>query len=568
MLTVLGIDVASKNWESNGSAQLSFDLGGDHFATSRAPALSWPGVALTPDALADAIDAQARRLGAVAVALDGPQGWRDPDTAPGTPGVGRRCEYECRTQAKAGVYPQTYPANQRRWVEFSIELFASLLCRSDVALASVDACGSPPNKGYVVLECFPTSIWRSAGLGPLPSKASRPDLRAFAEQLFATYRIPAITIESHDDLQAVVAAVAAAAYVGGPSVPLARGLPAAPRQSGERTVLTEGLIWDARPLDRHGATPIPAAPTGPEDDAPCVRVTQGVLDQVARTGRSQSQIALRKMPAGNVRQQVDVLVDCDGETYPLTIGDTHAAWVKHQTGPAAEGFDRLFAHLSDRPDSWHKVTWSLSQPPAHASPGDYLASQGARLPDWAARSVSIPVKVVEGQILALDGGCLPELTECIGDLVVPAFAVKNPQDLETLTKAEVRQLFDSETRLLCRVSGRHIPDALIERCRVEPVPDSAAPGAFVEIVLEEPLLLTTYGSKRATLNPVRCSIPALNGMTAESLNEAYRRVSERFEPKRRAVGGNVFRSVYYFDSYRDQWRPIGELRGDIVFEPR
>jgi len=54
----------------------------------------------------------------------------------------------------------------------------------------------------------------------------------------------------------------------------------------------------------------------------------------------------------------------------------------------------------------------------------------------------------------------------------------------------------------------------------------------------------------------------------DSLNEAYRRISETFEPRRRSVGGNVFRSCYYFNAERDQWRPIGELRGDMIFEPR
>ena len=36
----------------------------------------------------------------------------------------------------------------------------------------------------------------------------------------------------------------------------------------------------------------------------------------------------------------------------------------------------------------------------------------------------------------------------------------------------------------------------------------------------------------------------------ESLNEAYRRLSEVFEPTRRSAGGNVFLNVYHFDDDR------------------
>lgn len=90
----------------------------------------------------------------------------------------------------------------------------------------------------------------------------------------------------------------------------------------------------------------------------------------------------------------------------------------------------------------------------------------------------------------------------------------------------------------------------------------------MEIVLDDRLLLITRGTKRAVLADASCVIPALGGLKASSLNEAYRRISERFEPERRSVGGNVFRSVYYFEPSTASWRPIGELRGDILFVPR
>ena len=148
MIKVLGVDVASSKWIANGSALLAFESGAAHFSALKVPALVWPAdVAemLSAVGLADTIDRFAHQEGIAAVALDGPQGWRDPETQAGTPGVGRRCEYECHTPAKTGVYPETYPGNQRPWVEFCTEVFASLLQRPGVRLASPNASGEIPS---------------------------------------------------------------------------------------------------------------------------------------------------------------------------------------------------------------------------------------------------------------------------------------------------------------------------------------------------------------------------------------------------------------------------------------
>jgi hypothetical protein len=102
--------------------------------------------------------------------------------------------------------------------------------------------------------------------------------------------------------------------------------------------------------------------------------------------------------------------------------------------------------------------------------------------------VSIPIRVVNGKIEGF-GRELPVLADCVGDLIVPGFAVGNPADLEWLTRTDVRMLFEAGTPLLFRLSGRQIPPELKARCRAEVVPDSASPGAFVEVMLEEPLHL-------------------------------------------------------------------------------
>jgi hypothetical protein len=246
MRRVLGIDLASSKWSSVGSATIEFDLDEKTFTTVASGAIAWPAIPLTPEALADAIDRFARSAKVSAVALDGPQGWRDPATPDGTPGVGRRCEYECRTQGKTGPYPRTYPGTQRRWIEFCIEVFASLLARPGAVLAEPGAVADA-NDGYLVLECFPTSAWRSSALPPLPAKSKKPDLAPYLRALTDVYRLPAAAVSTHDDLQAVVAALTAAAAVGGPAIAVPRGAPARFAAYDGTPLRIEGYIWDVRP---------------------------------------------------------------------------------------------------------------------------------------------------------------------------------------------------------------------------------------------------------------------------------------------------------------------------------
>src|SRR5229473_959990 len=189
--TVLGIDLASSKWSSVGSATIRFDDEANVFTRVNAGAVSWPAIPLTAEALADAIDAFAKRETVCAVAMDGPQGWPDPATVP-----------------------------DRR-------------------------------SGYVILECFPTSAWRSSGLAPLPGKGRKPDLQPYVSSLVAAYRLPDTSVATHDDLQAVVAALTAAAAAGGPAVVDRKGVPGTvllDRDGSQRRI--EGFIWDVKPLSR------------------------------------------------------------------------------------------------------------------------------------------------------------------------------------------------------------------------------------------------------------------------------------------------------------------------------
>ncbi len=133
-LRVLGIDLASSSWASNGSALLTFDR--DRWRDARAPAIRCSARrALAPESLAEAIDAFALEEGLAAVSIDGPQGWRDP-SAPPEQGAGRAADRAARTQGKCGEPGVCFPRTYLSWVSFSIELFDRLIALPHVRLAN------------------------------------------------------------------------------------------------------------------------------------------------------------------------------------------------------------------------------------------------------------------------------------------------------------------------------------------------------------------------------------------------------------------------------------------------
>ncbi len=254
---VLGVDLACRSWDDIGSALVAF--GDGRFRRAVPGGVAWPTEELTPAAVARCIDVFARDHDVAAVSIDGPQAWRDPAAPSNRPGVGRACEYETRTPGKTGTRGVACPSTFLRWIRFSIDVFAELLCRPDVALVN-DHAGDirPRPAGYWLLECFPTSTWRTSGLEPLPGHRRAPVevIERFARRLVAAYGLPSSAVtRDHDDLQAVVSTLPAVGLLGGPARACTRGQPV--RSVGG--VLVEGLIWDAAPAGGAGA-PVPVRP--------------------------------------------------------------------------------------------------------------------------------------------------------------------------------------------------------------------------------------------------------------------------------------------------------------------
>jgi len=180
------------------------------------------------------------------------------------------------------------------------------------------------------------------------------------------------------------------------------------------------------------------------------------------------------------------------------------------------------------------------------------------VPDKLEKTVKIPVRIVDGQVRYFYGGELPKLREgAIGDLIVPAYAIQEADDLKRLQDEHIEEILPTGMIVLL---GVRIKDLQEELRKYISYPEKLFPPVncgFIEIRLVEPLCLRLRGSKRAVLQPCRCFIPALN-KEAESLNHAYTLISEVFEPYRLSHSGNVFQRGYYLEGNR--WRPLDDLR--------
>lgn len=238
---VLGVDLASSLWRRNGTATLEWNAGG--WCSVEAGVVTWPQTGRpTAKELARRIELVCDERGVAAVSIDGPQGWRDPAEAREM----RACEQALATPGKTGTVGSCKPPSALPWVELSIELFDRLLATGRAELANSpdpDSLAEPARGRYHVLECFPTSTWRRAGLTPLPPPSRRPDVAQFTRSLCTAFGLPRPPLVGHDDLQAIVAALPAAALAGGPVDAVAAGIPAW-ENDGTRV---EGLIWDAVP---------------------------------------------------------------------------------------------------------------------------------------------------------------------------------------------------------------------------------------------------------------------------------------------------------------------------------
>lgn len=173
----------------------------------------------------------------------------------------------------------------------------------------------------------------------------------------------------------------------------------------------------------------------------------------------------------------------------------------------------------------------------------------------------IPFRFVKGKFLHFDDETeITELREnCVGEIVVENFQIKDATRIALYNTEREVDFLPKGTQLLARVSERNIPAELQSQTNDE---GRLIGGARVAIILEEDLRLQLRGTKRARLVDCKCRIPALPDIEETkrfSVNQAFTRISERFEPHRVSSGGNVFNDIYYKDA-KLGWQPLRTLR--------
>lgn len=196
-MTAISVDLASGDYSDVGVVTLTRGASGILITPLRLPDVGLTG---RPDAqrLAYFLMEFAKEIGATAIGLDGPQGWKDADNGEAH---ARVCEARLRTQGKTGIPGITKPGSYLAFIQFCIETFDAL-----------DALGWPrfgsPSAGAsaVAVETFPTAAWRSLGLPALPGKSKARDehISEWTRKLTALEGVGITAPLGHDELQAAV----------------------------------------------------------------------------------------------------------------------------------------------------------------------------------------------------------------------------------------------------------------------------------------------------------------------------------------------------------------------------
>lgn len=197
-MKVLSIDLASRRYKDFGIALL--EVGTNEPTFPEAEELDLEG---EPEAVAcaTALDEFCKANDVAALLLDGPHGWRHPESPIEHM---RLSERVLNTPGKTGVLGHAKPKNYLRYIQFSIDVFHQL--HFEYRWSLIDAKWHRKRKRRWVIESFPSAAWELLGLERLPGKrrAKRADLNRFAKKLgkVTGYKLPSGL--SHDELQAAV----------------------------------------------------------------------------------------------------------------------------------------------------------------------------------------------------------------------------------------------------------------------------------------------------------------------------------------------------------------------------
>ncbi len=179
--------------------------------------------------------------------------------------------------------------------------------------------------------------------------------------------------------------------------------------------------------------------------------------------------------------------------------------------------------------------------------------------------VKIRVNIKDGSIFLLSNGKSLKsvlVADAPADLLIGINSITDKSLVDWAMNERVVNILPVESRLLFVLSPRQLPENIQYKLSVEEKKPRLLGKSFVMVQLKAPLSLRIRGA-RGSLDDVSCYIEAIKE-TVPSINQAYTRLSEFYEPWRKSHTGNAFNLVYYFDTTVLAWYPLSTLRDKWV----
>ena len=174
------------------------------------------------------------------------------------------------------------------------------------------------------------------------------------------------------------------------------------------------------------------------------------------------------------------------------------------------------------------------------------------------RELHIPIVVKNGLLVLRNGEPLPGFCDdAKGELRIAANDLSDPARAREFLAETTKPFLPAHTHLAAEVKRDGVPSALQKE-----LVNFNGGGRYLTCVpftVTQNLSIVLTVGKKGRLEDCICYIPSLK-LEADSINEAYTRISEAFEPGRRSHAGNVFSKVF---CTQPALRSLGAIRAEI-----
>ena len=168
------------------------------------------------------------------------------------------------------------------------------------------------------------------------------------------------------------------------------------------------------------------------------------------------------------------------------------------------------------------------------------------IPDSFEKNIRLTVKLKDGKLMSFGGKALPKIkNDTIIDIIFPAHSIEQEKDLAQFLALREEAVLKQKTTVLCRLYD-----------------NQTGKKYEIPIVLLDELRIFYKGDESlGKCKPCRCLFEDRDRkkIQAGSLNEAYTRLSEIYQKKRRSHSGNIFQKIFYQDE-EGRCQSLSQLR--------